>query len=448
MRIGHPLLALLAGLPATSLAAQEPSAPRTELQDRIVAVAGDSVILKTQLDERILSLQMRGMQLPTDPDGLYELQSGVLTNMIDEAVVLQAALRDTTLTVDDERLDQIVTADMQQRAQTMGGQAALERALETQGLAMTSFREQIRADARRRQLQQQYVLKARRSIRADPIEQDSIRAYFEANRSQIGKRPATVTFAQVVLEPQPSDSSVEAARADIDEISAQIMAGQDFEELATRHSQDPGSAPQGGDLGWFRRNGQLVREFEDVAFSLGSGGVSRPFRTPFGFHIVKVERIRGPERRARHILIRFEIGPEQVAEARQLADSLRMLVENGASVRDLHDEHGAESTPDSLSLPISELNQLPPGYAPALRTAVAGEVLGPIEIPGREVPSFAVLRVLEIRDEGDYTLEDLQETIRAQLEDQQILEKLLSRLREQTYIDVRLQELRGPEGTR
>lgn len=412
----------------------------TDIADRIVAVVGDSVILETQLEERALALQLQGFPIPDEPAANLEFRRSLLDRMVDESLVLQEALRDSTLTVEDERIQQIVDQDMEQRARAMGGQTALEQALVAQGMSVTAFREELAADARRQQLQSQYLSKARRDVRVDPVDVDSIRTFYEANREQIGKRPATITFLQAVVEPGPSDSADAATRAEADEVHAQVIAGQDFAELAERHSEDPGSATTGGDLGWFRRNGQMVKEFEDVAFTLGSGQVSLPFRTQFGYHIMKVERIRGPERRARHILIKFDPEPQQIDKARALADSLRAQAEAGASLQDLHEEHGVAGFPDSLSVPLSELNSLPAGYAPALRNAVAGEVLGPIELSGREVPSFAVLRVLEIRDEGDYTLEDLEPQIRAQLQDQNVLLAVLAGLRERRYVDIRLPE--------
>ncbi len=434
------LIAALAGvlLLPPGLGAQEELVD--QVQDRILAVVGDSVILQTQLQERVLAFQLQGAAIPDDPEGRLAFESSILDQMINEALVLQEALADTTLAVDEERLEEIVTGDLDRRARAMGGQAALEQALSEQGLTIAEFREQIRADARRQQLQQQYVSKARRSVRVDPVDDDSVQAFYEANRDQIGRRPATVTFTQAVVEPGPSEEADSTALADAREIFQQVIAGEDFAALAERHSDDPGSASQGGDLGWFRRNGQMVREFEDVAFSLNSGEVSLPFRTQFGYHVMKVERIRGPERRARHILIKFDIDEAQITGTRALADSIRTRAEAGESLREIHQTSGVTGVPDSLSFPLSELNQLPPGYAPALRNATTDEVLGPIELTGRDVPSFAVIRVIEVRDEGDYTLEDLEENIREQLQQQMILEKLLRQLRERRYVDIRLSE--------
>src|SRR5690606_19512324 len=127
------------------------------------------------------------------------------------------------------------------------------------------------------------------------------RAHFDAQRANLGPRPATLSFEQVVVRPRPTDAAREAALAEAEEVLAQIRAGADFQEMARRHTDEPGGRERAGDLGWFRM-GQMVPEFERVAFSLPPGMVSNVVETSFGFHIIKVERVKGGERQARHIL--------------------------------------------------------------------------------------------------------------------------------------------------
>jgi parvulin-like peptidyl-prolyl isomerase len=76
--------------------------------------------------------------------------------------------------------------------------------------------------------------------------------------------------------------------ADAKAITAQIKAGGNFEQIAKDKSKDPGSAPNGGDLGWFS-SGRMVPEFENVAFKLNKGEISEPVKTTFGYHLILVE---------------------------------------------------------------------------------------------------------------------------------------------------------------
>jgi hypothetical protein len=96
------------------------------------------------------------------------------------------------------------------------------------------------------------------------------------------------------VEENAPEPEVIKAKQQLEEIKKELEDGADFAELAKKHSQDPGSAPNGGDLGFFGR-GQMVQEFEDAAFSLEPGQVSNPVRTQFGFHLIKVEEKRPTE---------------------------------------------------------------------------------------------------------------------------------------------------------
>ena len=90
----------------------------------------------------------------------------------------------------------------------------------------------------------------------------------------------------LILIPQKAtDAQQQDAKRRIDSVYTALKAGADFEALAKQVSQDPGSAQRGGMLGWFSRN-QMVKEFEDVAFSLQPGEMSAPFQSAFGWHII------------------------------------------------------------------------------------------------------------------------------------------------------------------
>ena len=85
-----------------------------------------------------------------------------------------------------------------------------------------------------------------------------------------------------------TDAQQKDARRRIDSVYTALQAGADFEALAKQVSQDPGSAARGGMLGWFSRN-QMVKEFEDAAFDLQPGEISKPVQSPFGWHIIKMK---------------------------------------------------------------------------------------------------------------------------------------------------------------
>ena len=94
--------------------------------------------------------------------------------------------------------------------------------------------------------------------------------------------------AHIVVKPKSEQNSETNAETKIQEIYQKLVSGEStFEELASKFSDDPTSAKKGGELPWFG-TGKMVLEFEDAAFSLKNNGeYSAPFKTAFGWHIVK-----------------------------------------------------------------------------------------------------------------------------------------------------------------
>lgn len=124
---------------------------------------------------------------------------------------------------------------------------------------------------------------------AQKISDEDVKKQYEAGADAF-KHPAQV-HARHILRLVPANAPQEAADralAEIKAIQAQIKAGANFEALAKKNSQDPGSAPKGGELPWFAE-GAMVKPFEDAALALKPGQVSEPVRTQFGWHLIKVE---------------------------------------------------------------------------------------------------------------------------------------------------------------
>lgn len=97
-------------------------------------------------------------------------------------------------------------------------------------------------------------------------------------------KSAHILFMARQRDPQ---SKWDEAQRRADSVYAVLQKGGDFAKLAEEYSQDPGSAKRGGELGWLQK-GALVKEYEDVAFKLKKGEVSKPVKSPFGYHIIKV----------------------------------------------------------------------------------------------------------------------------------------------------------------
>jgi peptidyl-prolyl cis-trans isomerase SurA len=431
---------LLAAALAAPTEAQTPL--RSDIVDRVIAVVGDSVVLQSQVQEEIQRLLLSDASLPRPTDPAYtEFFREILDTWVDRMLVLQAAAKDTLLQADDAQIDQQVSGRLEQLATQFGGQAALQQALTAEGWTLPEYRDNLRQDARQLQVFQMFFQSRIRDARTEEVSEAELLERFQEATPQLQQRPRLLTFQQVVVRPDASDSAKAAARAEADSLLVRALTGEDFETLAREHSDDVGTATLGGDLGWFRR-GVMLPEFENAAFALAPGRISNIVETIFGYHVIKVERVRGrSEVQARHILKIPESGPADLERARAVARDVAERARAGESMTALFDAYSDPLAADSLTLPFEQLSELPPAYD-VLRTATAGQVVGPIEYqaPGGMASDLrlAVVKVLQVREAGAYTFEDLRPQLASQLQQEKQRARILADLRANTHIEIRM----------
>ncbi|HEX6041785.1 peptidylprolyl isomerase, partial [Longimicrobium sp.] len=312
--------------------------------------------------------------------------------------------------------------------------AAFSQALAEAGRTPESYRAELARQFADQTLVQRFIRQRTGEMAPPAVSDAEIRAFFEANRQRFGARPASVSFQQVIVRPVASDSARAAALRTAEQVLRELGEGAEFEVLARRYGTD-GTRERGGDLGWFRQ-GQMVRTFDQVVFAMRPGQTSGIVETEFGFHIIKLERTRGPERQARHILIRPDITQADIDRARQRADSVATAIRNGASAPELAARY---DTPDAARFQADvPLDRLPPAFVSALEGAQPNTVAGPLQVENGPTPAFAVLRVTSRQTAGDYTVDEQRERITQMLREQKSMERLLAELRRETYVTVRM----------
>jgi peptidyl-prolyl cis-trans isomerase SurA len=439
------LLGLLAACVVTTAAAQQPAAapPKDQTVDRIVAIVGTRPILASQIDEEMVQQQAQGQTLPTDSAGLATMRRQILDRLVELEILVQHAERDTTIKVtDQEVLDQV-----EQTYQNVRKQFTAE----------TDFRDQIRqarfgsveewrrwlADEQRRQLYAQRLIEAQRQkgkLRPIPPTDAQMREFWEQNKEQQPKRPATVSFRQIILKPVPDSAARQRALQLAESLVVALRHPRaDFAAAAKRFSGDSASATQGGELGWFRR-GVMVKEFEDVAFRVRPGEIAGPVETSFGFHIINVERTQPAEILARHILITADISAGQIAIARHRADSLHDALARGGVSASFDSLAKLYADPQEPKLAEeAPLTDLPPEYQKVL-TSDTTLGLKPVIIQGADTrrTKFVVLELTARHDAGALAFDDVKIRIRQSLGDQLAIRHFIDQLRRQIYIDIRL----------
>lgn len=183
------------------------------------------------------------------------------------------------------------------------------------------------------QLEQTLVYRLRdRVIHVDTlISDEELRAIYEDRMpgAQVRARHILLTYP-----PSATQEQRDSVRALASELHRRALAGADFAELAKQYSQDPGSAPEGGDLGFFGR-GQMVKPFDSAAFALRPGQISEPVESPFGIHVIKLEERRAPEFDQVRASFLEELKTERILAAESayiagLVDPAKVQVEEGA----------------------------------------------------------------------------------------------------------------------
>ena len=423
---------------AGSPAAQPTPRDTTFVVDRVVAVVGNRPVLASQVDEEIFSRQSQGAKLPTTPEGLQSVRKEIVASIIDEELLLQQAQRDTSITVTDEEIASGVEEQVRKVRSNFTSEVDYTAELRKAGFQTPEeYRRWLTDQQRRAAFQNRLVEKLRNDGKLKPVAptEKEMKQFFDQQKATLGSRPATLSFRQIVVTPAAAQAAKDRTKAQADSIVLELRKGADFATAARRFSQDPGSKEQGGSLNWFRR-GVMVPEFERVAFALKPGVVSDPVESPFGYHIIQVERVQPGEVQARHILLVPEIDSAHVARSRVLADSVHAALMAGASfdsLQRLYHDRSAERAAENV--PVTKL---PENYAKTIGDAGAGTILPVFTMPGsggRE--QFVVLQVTNRRPEGEIKYEDVRDRIRQQLGEQLAIRRYLDGLRRATYVEIR-----------
>jgi len=407
--------------------------------DRIVAVVGTRPILASQIDEEIVRFQAQGGQLPTDSTGRAKLRRQILDRMVEEELVVQQAQRDTTVKVTEQEVLDAVEQTYQNARKQFTSEVEFQTQLRAVGLGtVEEWRRQLSDDQRRRILQDRLfeALRQKGKLKPIPPTEAQMRDFWESNRAQQPKRPATVSFRQIVIKPQPDSVARARAYQLAESLLVVLRHGADFAAVAKRFSGDTASREQGGELGWFRR-GVMFKQFEDVAFRLRPGEISDLVETPFGFHIIKLERAQPAEILARHVLIMPNVTPAQIAIARRLADSVHAALTRGASFDSL-----AKIAADPEEPKLAEdapITEVPQEYQQVLASDTTVGLKPVVTIGAASArPKFVVLEITRRHPEGELAFDDVKVRIKEILSNDLAIRHYIDQLRRQTYIDVRL----------
>tara|TARA_X000000950_G_C13886640_1_gene649125 strand:+ start:1274 stop:2557 length:1284 start_codon:yes stop_codon:yes gene_type:complete len=271
----------------------------THLQniDGVAAIVDNNLVLVSDINQ---SLAMAVFQNNWDPskdlEKINNLKSQITQNFIDRKVILSKALLDS-IVVEDKEVDRALDQQMGNMISQAGGEEQAEKAL---GQPLRVFKREYWYDVKDMLITQKYQQQLINKVR---VNNNEVRFFFESNKDNIDNFPNLIKLRHILFKIEPGEKQIDRTLSFLKNLKKDIEENKiSFKEAASTYSQDPGSKNNGGSLGLVKR-GDLVRDFEAIAFNLKIGDVSEPVETDFGFHIIQTDEIRGDKIKVKHILM-------------------------------------------------------------------------------------------------------------------------------------------------
>lgn len=416
------------------------SAQSNEVIDEIVAIVGDQIILKSDVDGYVMGVAQQH-QIPYSD----ELWKNALDQLINQKVLAVHAKRDTTLEISDSQVDQALDQRIAQLRDQVGGQSQLE---ELYGKSELQIKNDLRDDFRDQLLAEQFQNIKLQQIRVTPSE---VKEWFsQLPADSLPVLPEMVRLAHIVRYPAITQAARDEAMEIISAIRDSVMAGASFEEMARLFSDDIASARNGGrDTG--RRLSELVPEFAAVASRIEIGEISQVFETQFGLHFLRINQRQGDIIDYNHILIRFDESKADPTEAISFLETIRdSIVTHNAPFELMARRHSEEVSTASrggrVVDPRSGSRDLPydalgPTWKRTINTLQEGEISQPTEVElldGRRAYHLLLLQKRVPSHTVDFVTDyERIQQIALQEKQARVLDEWVNKLRKDVYIETR-----------
>ena len=315
--------------------------------DGIIATVGDYIILDSDIDKTFLELSSQGQSIKD----ITRCQ--MLGKLLEDKLYAHQAVQDSIIVKDDE-----VKEKMSEQIGYMVEQlGSMDKVLQyfkksNEDEFRTELFEIIKTNKLTAEMQ-------KKIIDGVEITPEETRTFFkDIPQADLPVFGAEMEVAQIVITPKISEEEKQRVINRLKEIKAEVIAGSSFKTRAVIYTDDRASAASGG-FYKINRKTQFVKEFKDVAFSLGEGEISDPFETEYGYHIIMVEKIRGQEVELRHILMMPKVSDQALKDAKEKIIKIKKSIENGEitfaeAARTMSDEKETKANGGTLINPKTQ----------------------------------------------------------------------------------------------
>ncbi|MDR2009157.1 MAG: peptidylprolyl isomerase [Bacteroidales bacterium] len=414
------------------------SARSQSVIDQIVAVVGSEIILRSDIENQYIQYISQGNY---SDEG--DLKCEILEDLLFQKLLLLQAKADS-LEVTEKEISQELNRRLNIFITQLGSEKKLE---EFYGKSIL----EIKSDFSRIIQEQLLTQKAQAAVTSNvKITPSEVRAYYEAiPPDSLPVIEPYFELSEIVITPVITKEEKDGTIKKLNDIRDRILNGESFSTMAVLYSEDPGSAANGGELGFVSRT-DLVPEFASVGFALtNTSDISRVIETEFGFHIIQLIEKRGNMMNFRHILMVPKTSIDQVQIAEQKADSIyNLLVSDSISFLDAVKKYSDSDTKlneGKVTNPYYGTSKLTNDFVDSYtRRAISGLKAGEVSRPflgsdNRGGKAMKILRVDTKVDKHTANLKDDYQEIQQyalQNENQKAIKKWISGKLNTTYIKI------------
>lgn len=406
--------------------------------DKIVAVVGEEIILKSDIENAYLQEQGQGLISASS-----DYKAEILEKQLIQKLLLAQAQVDS-VTVTEDEVENAVSRQVEYFISNIGSQERLEAYF---GKPLQDIRDDMRNPLREQLITEQMQQKIVEKIRLTPSE---IRSYFKRiPKDSLPDMPDKYELQQIVLKPNIGDAEKERIRQRLREFRDQILKGEKtFNTLAVLYSEDIASAPKGGELGYMPKNA-LDPAFAEAAFSLKPGRISKIVESEFGFHILQLVDRQGEKVNVRHILLQPKISDEEKQEALHRLDTIRQYISEGkmtfeeaayyfSTDKKTKNNGGLFADPYTGEAKIARAD-IPGDMAREVNRLKTGEISQPFISRGDGREEYKIVKIKAFYPRHKANLDDDWQNFEIQLTHEKQMEKLEKWIKEKqatTYIHI------------
>jgi len=407
--------------------------------DKIVAVVGEEIVLKSDIENELLHLRQQSQSsFIENPDTKAQLLERLLINKL-----LLAQAKIDSIFATDEQVEKQLNSQIEYYIRQSGSQEKLEAYF---GKSIEEIKNEMRVPMRDNIITSQMQQKIVEAARVTPSE---VRHFYkQTDKDSLPEVGDKYELQQIVVRPKISNEEKERVRNRLRGFRDDILAGkQSFQTLAVLYSEDNVSATRGGELGYMSKN-DLVPEFAEAAFSLKPGKLSKIVETEYGFHLIQYIDRQGDRMNVRHILLRPKIEEKARKEALSHMDTIMDLLKKD----EIPFEYVAQRTSDDTKTRLNGgliINQ--EADSKLLRESIRGEMarqvaklkVGEISAPFLDqdgpIEEYKIIRLKAFHPSHKANLEDDWNTFEQALlrkKQQELFEKWIREKQESTYIHI------------